>query len=318
MWNRLRVISVVAAVAASITGAALVEAAGTGDVVGVVTEIRKAQGDVRVKGNGDGDWKPVKPLMSLRAGDQVRAEGDARAVILITGGGAKAVTEKDSPFTVTPLAADGGAGAKGVVTNVAKFLAHKQDAPTYLKLTSRRVPNPKTPMIMSPRETRLLHAPVTFVWNGSDELKYAIEVIGPEGRLWSESGLSRGSIKYPDTAPPLRQGVRYQWILNASGYPPIRTWFEIGSEAQVSRLQSELAQIDPKEYSGTTIALLRAGVLFGDRFYKDALDELQENAQAFKDEPTLRFMAGHVYDQIGLRYLAEQSFDQAAALTGQK
>src|SRR5207253_233023 len=123
--------------------------------------------------------------------------------------------------TVTPPSMDSGAGAKGVVTNVAKFLAHKQDEPTYLKLTSRWVPNPTSPNIMSPRQTRLFRAPVTFVWSGSDELKYAIEVIGPEGRLWSASALPRAPVTYPDTAPALRPGVRYQWVLSSSGYPSI-------------------------------------------------------------------------------------------------
>ena len=55
------------------------------DPVAVVTEIQARSGKVEVKTAG-ADWQNPKPLLSLRAGDQVRAVGDGRTVLVFTGG----------------------------------------------------------------------------------------------------------------------------------------------------------------------------------------------------------------------------------------
>ena len=69
--------------------------------VAVLTEIRPASGNVRVKLAGDAEWKVPQPLLSLRPGDQVRVLGDGQAVLVLTGGqGALIVSQANSPFTV--------------------------------------------------------------------------------------------------------------------------------------------------------------------------------------------------------------------------
>lgn len=324
MCRKLRLAGAVLAVVATVlTWAAAASVTWAAEVAGVLTEVRKGQGDVRVKPAGQTDWKPGRPLMSLHAGDQVRVEGNATAGILLTGGGSKTVTAKDSPFTVSPPTAAGGSGAaKTVIASVARILAGKQEEPSYLRLTSRSVGlNRNIPAILSPRETRVLQGPVKFAWDGSDALRYSIEVIGREGRLWTASDLARRSVAYPASAPPLRPGERYQWVLQAAGYPALRSWFEMASEQDAVRIRSDLALIDPsqlKDFSESTIVLMRAGLLFNERCYQEALDELAHGIETYKDEPTLRYMAAHVYDQIGLQRLAAQYFEEARTLSGEK
>lgn len=301
---------------------ALAGLAHAADPGAVLTEIRRGKGGVAVKVSGDPDWKPARPLMSLRPGDQVRAEADARAVLVLTGGGARTVTAENSPFVVTPPSASGGSeNVKTMVTGVAQYLAGKQGEPTYLRLTSRSLgaPAATTPVIVSPRGTRILSAPVTFVWTGGESLRYTVEVVGPGGRVWSASDLPRAPVTYPSSAPALRPGVSYEWVLIAGGFQPLRARFEIVSQDEASRIQSSLRMLEPRELAGyprSTVTLLRAGLLASERLYQDALDELTDNLGAAPDEPTIHFVMGQLYDQIGLRHLAEQAFARARSLEG--
>ena len=78
------------------------------DPLAVVTEIHARQGKVEVKAGGS-DWQTPKPLLSLRAGDQVRAVGDGRAVLVFTGGrGTQVVTTANSPFVIQAQPAEAG------------------------------------------------------------------------------------------------------------------------------------------------------------------------------------------------------------------
>ena len=49
--------------------------AQTGEVAGMITEIKLGKGAVEVKPAGGPDWRPAGPLMSLLGGDTVRASG---------------------------------------------------------------------------------------------------------------------------------------------------------------------------------------------------------------------------------------------------
>ena len=58
----------------------------SGDPVAILTEIKTGQGELRVKTATETEWKLALPLLSLRAGDQVRATGTATAVLMFSGG----------------------------------------------------------------------------------------------------------------------------------------------------------------------------------------------------------------------------------------
>lgn len=317
MWQRLAwLVATVVLAGSSVAWAA--------DPVAVLTEVRKGQGEVRIKMVGEEDWKLPQLLMSLRPGDQLRASGDARAVIVISGGGVRTVTAENSPFFVQPPTASGGSdNMKAVVSNVAQFLVGKQKEPAYLRLTSRAPTEPRQdlPLILSPRETRLMPGPVTFVWAGADSLKYSIRVFGPDGLVWSEANLARAPLRYPTSAPALRSGVRYVWELRAEGYPADRAQFEIVSDAETAKIDSELALLKPGDmasFPSSTVTLMRAGLMFEEGLYQKALEELLTGIAANPDEPTLNFMIGHVYDRMGLRYQATQAFNAAKSLAPQE
>src|SRR6185436_14425777 len=125
------------------------------DPVAVVTEIQARSGKVEVKPAG-ADWQSPKPLLSLRAGDQVRAAGDGRAVLVFTGGrGTQVVTAANSPFTIQAQAAEGTSDrARTVLGNVTSFLMGQQRDKAYQSLSVRSVRQP--PLILAPRDTRVL------------------------------------------------------------------------------------------------------------------------------------------------------------------
>jgi len=291
--------------------------------VAVLSEIRPGQGEIRVKLAGETDWKAPQPLLSLRPGDQVRASADARAVILFMGGRApQGVSAGNSPFTVAaPSRAGGGERVQTLVSSVTQFLVGKQDKPAYVSLyvplSTRSVRLPP-PSLLAPRETRLLPGPVTFEWSGPDSLRYMIRVFGPEGLLWEQGGLPRQPVQYPAAAPALRAGQRYAWELHAERQPVQRAEFEILPSPDAGRVQQALALLAPAALPGqpgSTLALLRAGFLAQEGLYQDARKELLAAIAAEATEPSLHQLLGHVYDGMGMKDLAADSFDEARYLS---
>jgi hypothetical protein len=288
--------------------------------VAVITEIHAGRGELRVKLAGDADWKAPQPLLSLRPGDQVRASGDARVVLVVAGGrGSQTVTASNSPFTVpTPVGGERGSGVLGSVTSA---LFGKQDKPAYvsafvpLSTRSARVP---PPTLLSPRETRLLPGQVRFEWAGSDLARYRIRIFGPDGLVWEQADLPRLAIPYPPTAPTLEAGKRYAWELHTERQPVQRAEFEMMPPRDAVRVRSALASIEPAAlpgYSPTTVVVMRAGFLFQEGLYHDARRELLDGIATNPQEPSLHQLLGHVYDRMGIRELAVDAFDEARFLS---
>jgi hypothetical protein len=195
------------------------------DPVAVLCDIHIGQGEVWVQHAGTSDWLPPRPLLALHVGDQIRVEGDGQAGLIFTGGGTQTVASANSPYTVqAPTAASGTENVGALVGRVTQFLLGQGKSPTYRPLAVR---SPRHPIILSPRETKLLPGPVTFEWSGSDRLRYSIRVRGPEGLQWEQTQLPRQSLSYPEAAPALAAGVRYAWELQTNGEPVQRAQFEL-------------------------------------------------------------------------------------------
>ena len=184
----------------------------------VLTELRVGTGDVGIRRSGESDWIPAQPLLALRPGDQLRATGNAQAVVLFAGGSVQTVSAANSPFVVqVPRGRSGTENAQAVLGGVIKFLMGQQREPRYEQLAVR---GPTlTPRIVSPRDTRLLPGPVTLEWMGPASLRYQVKVVGPQGVVWDQDNLPRQPVPYPASAPPLEPGVRYTWLLTAPGQP---------------------------------------------------------------------------------------------------
>jgi hypothetical protein len=292
-------------------------AASAGDPVAILTEIKPGQGEVRVKLAAEVDWKAPLPLLSLRAGDQLRATGNATAVLLLIGGqGTITVSAATSPYTVQAPSAPpaGRSGPPGLVANLGRVLAGKKKELTYVPLAVRSVKQP--PLLISPREGKLLAVPV-LEWAGSDRLRYTIRVLGPQGMVWEQGNLPRASLPYPPTAPRLLPGVAYHWVLETRDFAPQQGQFTILRPEEVAKVQESLDALTPSALSGypkNTLVLMRAGFLFEQELYAEARKELQVGIAADPDEPSLHLMLGHVYERTGLKELAAEEFDEAQFL----
>ena len=287
--------------------------------VAVLSEIRTGQGEVWVQHDGTADWMPPRPLLALHAGDQIRAEGDGQAVLIFTGGGTQTVLSANSPYSVqAPTAESARENVGALVGRVTQFLLGQGKSPTYRPLAVR---NPRQPVILSPRETKLLPGLVTFEWSGSDRLRYSIRVRGPQGLLWEQAQLPRQPLNYPETAPTLRAGIQYSWELESKGYPRQQAQFQLLSGSEAARVQDALGLLQPDRLAGfppNTVVLLRAGLLFREELYLAARRELLSGIAADPNEPTLHLLLGHVYDRIGLKELAAEAFEEARLLSARR
>jgi hypothetical protein len=285
----------------------------------VLTEIQSKGGKVEVKTKADPDWQAPKPLLSLRPGDQVRVTGGGRAVLVFTGGrGTQVVTQANSPYTVQAQAGDGTADrAKAVLGNVTTFLLGQQREKTYQSLSVRSV-RAQPPVILAPRDSRILPGNLSFEWTGSDRLKYRVRLLGPQGNaVWEQAELDRKPLAYPAGAPALTPGARYTWELETREHGVQRASFDVAQPADAARVKEALASLTPaaaKGYPPSTLSLMRAGLLFQETLYADARRELVTAIAADPDEPTLHLLLGHVYDRTGLKGLAANEFDEAEAL----
>jgi hypothetical protein len=289
------------------------------DPLAVLTEIHVKKGKVEVKPSAQAEWQTPKPLLSLRAGAQVRVTGEARAVLVFTGGrGTQLVTQSNSPFTVAAATASGTSDrAKLVLGNVTNFLLGQQREKTYQSLSVRSV-RAQPPLILAPRETRVLPGAVTFEWAGSDRLKYQVRLLGPQGAVvWEQADVARRSLAYPTSAPKLAPGTRYTWEVSTREHGVQKASFEVASAADATRVNDALGVLTPAGAGGyppATLALMRAGLLFQETLYADARRELIAAIAAAPEEATLHLLLGHVYDRTGLKQLAANEFDEAEAL----
>jgi hypothetical protein len=286
--------------------------------VAVLTEIRPGNGTVRVKPAGETDWKAPQPLLSLHPGDQVRVLGDGQAVLILTGGqGAQIVSQANSPFTIQASPRQAGSDrAQSLLGRVTDALRTQPREATYRPLWTRAISS--VPVIVSPRQTRLLPGPVRFIWSGSDQLRYGVRVIGPRGVLWEQGDLQLPPYDYPDGAPPFEAGVEYGWELEATGHPSQHTRFQVLSASDADRVRADLASLQSGNSSGyppTSLTVLRVGLLLQEGLYDEARRELVSRIAVDPKEPTLHQLIGFVYQRTGRADLAAQAFAEAEFLT---
>ncbi len=283
--------------------------------VAVVTELHTSAGEIEVKRAGEGVWELAKPLLALRPGDQIRALGDGRAVLVFAGGrGTQVVSAANSPFSVEAREGIGVAErTRAVVGRVAEFLIGQQKDLDRVPVASRPAGAPRV-VILSPRDTRVLPGALTFEWAGWGSLRYGVRLSGPQGVMWEQADLPRPSVAYPASAPALVSNVRYSWQLDTSDLYVERTSFEVVSASNAQRIRDTLDLLAPATlagYSRSTIVVLRAGLLLQERLYADARRELLAGLAADPDEPTLHVLLGQVYERVGLAELAVREFAEA-------
>jgi hypothetical protein len=291
-------------------------AAGAADPVAYVTEIHKGGGQAQIKTAGAPEWTTLQPLQALREGDQLRVTANARLVVLYHAGGAtRTVTGANTPFMVGPPPASSSAQAGTVAAGVAQFLVGKQGPQTYRRAASRSLDAVGEPIMLAPRETRLLPGPVTFEWEGPERVLYRLRVTSPQGVLWEQSDLPRRPVPYPASAPELMPGVHYAWELEAQGQSAQRARFEVVGLAEAGRIRAQLSALDGAHgYPPGTRRVVKVVLLYQADLYQEVRRELEPIA-AGSDDPTVHTLLGHVYQRVGLHARAALAFERARALT---
>ncbi len=288
--------------------------AGAQDAVGVITELKLNRGDVQIRLPGK-NWQKPALLQSLYTGTQIQASKDATAVVLYTDG-MKTVTvdERNSPFEIKPAAKSAGGGG---VKEVASSLMGKKKPAAYVPLAVRGGKRP--PVLLAPRNTKLMTDAPTFQWMGMDRQPGTVRVYGPEGVLWSAENVSLTQMKYPASAPRLKAGVEYAWVIEKKDFPVDKARFQILPAAEVKTLQEQLASLSSGAgVSKTTEAIVKAGLLSARELYYDAREVLTEAAKTDPDEPTLHFLLADVYEKTGLKDLASEEYSESDFLLKQK
>jgi hypothetical protein len=296
-------------------------AAGAGDPVAMIASFRKAQGEVKVKFPGDKAWTDAALFMELREDDLVRVAGPGEVVVLyMKGSGTETVTAANSPLKIKAPPAPTSDRLGSMISAVSEVFLGKKKPPAYVQLGGRAGPASESqgPVIVAPRTTRLLPAPLVFEWTGPDTL-YALTLTTADGTvLWSQTDVRPGRFRYPDTAPPLPTGAKYSWTLSTDGrYPDETAQFEIVGEAEAARVVTLLAELEPgalNAYPSSTVALLRSGVLFREGLHDAARRELQAAIAQDSTDPALHHFLGHVFTEVGLSALAADAFGRAQTL----
>ena len=292
--------------------------AQSAETAAVITELKPGRGRVEVRPAAGGDWKPARPLLALRVGDQVRTSDNASAVVLLSGGrGTVRIEGVSGAFTVPSAAAAGqGQKARALVEASLGFLAGTTKESSQAVLATRGAARP--PVIVSPRNGRVLPETLAFEWLGSRFGRYTVRVVGPAGPVVEKREVTGARWEYPADAPALSAGVRYTLQVTASGHPAQDAWFEVVDAERARAVASDLAGLEQElgpSVSSTSRAVLRAGLLAREGFLHDARRVVITALAADRDEPTLHLLLGDLYTRTGLTELAAESFDEAQYLS---
>lgn len=284
------------------------------ETAAMITEIKVGRGKVEMK-TADGDWHRAMPLSALRAGDQVRAVGDASVVVLLTGGrGTVLVKAKSSPYTVGAPRADQSTAqrARTLLETSLGFLASGPKEPPKAVTSSRSGNHP--PEVLTPRNGLILPDSLVFEWLGSRFSRYRVRITDGTSVVLERKGVIGARLTYPADALPLKPGVRYQLQVEAPGAKPAQAWFEIVDEARAAEIRDNLKQLEAslgRRVSPSSLAVVRGGALAADALYHDARLVVLTALAKDPDEPSLHLLLGNIYDKTGLPRLAAQSLDEA-------
>jgi hypothetical protein len=293
--------------------------AQSGEAAGMITEIRLGGGTVAVNPAGAEEWRPAAPLMSLRAGDTVRATGGAMAVVLLTAGrGAVRVEASTGPVVIPPLptAESKIHKARALVAASLRFLSTGARDVSQTVLGTRSLGG--AAVVLGPRNGPILPDSLIFEWLGAPSGRYTVQVVGPAGRVVEHREVEGTRWRYPASASPLEPGVRYTFrVVPGAPRAAESAWFEVLGPARardargaLATLRQELAASVPPN----TLVALSAGYLADAGLLHEARRVLLEGIARDPDEPTLHLVLGGVYVETGLAEPASRSFATARAL----
>ena len=276
--------------------------------IGVITELHLRNGQVEVKPAAGGDWQAAQPLLSINEGDQVRAAGAGRAVLVfVASQRSTVVTPANSPFVVAPPAQPGfGERVKAAVG----FLQSTPVKPQSLQTRSTGEPV----VLLAPR-TLVAAEGVTLEWTGRGTSRYTVRVISGDGRvLFERKALEAQPLALSPDDVRLVPG-RYRWEVESQAHGIHHAAFDVATPDAVAQAGAAADAVEQARYPAVTAALLKAAALSRERFHAAARRELLRAIAASPDEPTLHVVLADVYDKTGLPHLGDAERSRAGALS---
>jgi hypothetical protein len=317
MRRRRHFLALVSALSLAISVSAAPLLAQPDETAGMITEIKVRHGKVEMK-TADGDWRRALPLNVVRAGDQVRAVGDATVVVLLTGGrGTILVEAKSSPYTVAASRLEKSTGQKArvLLSTTLGFLVTAPKEPPKAVTSSRSVARP--PEVVTPRNGVILSDSPVFEWLGDQFARYRVRILDPTAVVLERRGVVGPRFAYPPDAPRLQTGVRYRVQVEAAGLAPTEAWFEVADETRAAETRENLRRLEAglgATVSPSSLAVVRVGALAADGLFHDARLVTLAALKRDPDEPALHMLLGSIYLKTGLPGLAAQSLEEAQSL----
>jgi hypothetical protein len=257
-----------------------------------------AEGEVLLKRDGWNDFHPTSFGVILNRGDQLQPASDAQAVVLC---------DNLSAWTVP-------AGVRSGLNNGCPQSSEPQLVRGESAIgNTRGSADPLIPYIISPRATKLLDSTPTLRWNPVPGAKnYNLRVSGTDWQTES----STDEYVY-DGKPPLQPGVDYLWIVEADtgkssqdeGLPGLG--FSVLFDEEAERVRADSASIDELALSDEAKIFALAQLYSGHGLYAEAIQMLEELAEAGNQETNVYRALGELYQQVGLLAQAESSYSTA-------
>jgi len=268
--------------------------AGGGTESGLIVGV---QGDAALKRAGWRDYAPALFGAPLRRGDLLRLGSAGSATVACADlklatveGGVSGYPCQTAPRT--PLVYEG----------------------TLLNPTRGDNGSGDTPLVISPRKTKLLNPRPVLRWQpmpGAKSYKLSLQ-----GTNWTAEMSGASELPYPDSAPALQPGVTYRLVVTAGDRssreePGAGLGFSVLGAAEAKAVKEAEAKIRALSLTETATALLIANVYATNGLYAEAVEGLERLPGP--QEPAVLRLLGDLYISTGLNRLAEERYTTALA-----
>jgi hypothetical protein len=311
VWKHEFFLSAVVLLLSSFTFIAFAQSTPIAALTGVSGDVNviRADGKTTVKG---------KLNLPIYEGDTIKVAKGSATVWFISGG-IKTV-KPAQPLLVTRKVETAKAGKFWKAFRQKSSSSFRDENLTLVGATRASV-DPSQVLLLSPRNTRLLEAPMSFKWSkveSADAYFITVGVFegkGPEDRLWYNA-VAETELKWPSDAPKFQAGKTYIWEVAAiKGDETLSSetaWFSLLSKSQIQRVKDGERDIaNDKNIDSESIRHLLLAALYEDsELYVDTERELKSIQEVPEHKDMVHLMLGDLYRKIGLDLFAGVEFSK--------
>jgi hypothetical protein len=273
------------------------------------------EGKVEVAQPIQADYRPARLGMQLQGGDGVKTYPQSIADIFCQDGSIQRVDAEREEMVACR-------GDTSLSPQLYEPLERAHDGRSSLVLPPRESPADygHVPVILSPRNTKLLTFAPTFRWTIVDGAKgYTVIVRSPVGEVW-RGETDQTELAYPADAPALSDGTTYllsvEARLGAAAAPRVSTeapHFSILAPPEAEEIQALEEELKASPLKGSSQRFVLA-TLYAERgLYHAAITAYE--ALVADDEQSVYYCAlGDLYVQIKLYCSAQEHYARAVDL----